>query len=149
MIPGSGEHGIVKDKKSSMPKLRFASTSSNASGDGDSLHCKDANITIGNDSSNSSNNVKHSKITCIKVGCDKIAMEGCIFHACRFCCGMYRKPINQFLGGTADVCLVHIKKKKDKQKKQKKNSKLNIRHNQYSSAPEKETENKEAKNAVI
>ena len=59
------------------------------------------------------------KKICSKDGCEKIAQHGCIFGACKFCCGVYQRPISQYLGGRAALCLIHHSKQKRKNKSTK------------------------------
>jgi asparagine synthetase B (glutamine-hydrolysing) len=64
--------------------------------------------------SHDSNAVKKVKSPCSKKKCDKLAQHGCIFGACKLCCGMYQRPICQYLGGRANLCDTHNAKKKIK-----------------------------------
>jgi len=50
------------------------------------------------------------KIQCSMKNCEKVSQDGCIFGACKFCCGVYQRPINQYLGGRASLCQIHMKK---------------------------------------
>lgn len=62
---------------------------------------------------------KHVKTMCSREGCDKQALNECVFRACRLCCKFYQKPINQFLGAGAKVCTAHNTTKKSKAKNKK------------------------------
>lgn len=51
---------------------------------------------------------KQSRQTCIREGCTRPApSDGCVFNACKFCCGKLQGPISKFLGKSARCCPVH------------------------------------------
>jgi asparagine synthetase B (glutamine-hydrolysing) len=47
------------------------------------------------------------RLKCIRRGCTRFAVQSCIFHACKSCCGKLQGPINAFLGKRANLCRVH------------------------------------------
>lgn len=44
---------------------------------------------------------------CIREGCSRHALQGCIFQSCKFCCGKLQGPISSFLGKSARLCPTH------------------------------------------
>ena len=63
------------------------------------------------------------KIQCSMINCEKISQNGCIFGACKFCCGRYQRPISQYVGGRASLCCIHSNNQsKKKMKEDKKHS---------------------------
>jgi len=80
---------------------------------------KSKHLRFGGVDSSSSSSPKQ-KIECSMRNCAKVAQNNCLFRACKFCCGCYQRPINQFLGGRASLCSVHNNDKKGKNKSKKK-----------------------------
>lgn len=45
---------------------------------------------------------------CVRGGCNRSAPpHGCIFNACKFCCGKLQSPISKFLGQRVQICPAH------------------------------------------
>ena len=55
--------------------------------------------------------------TCAMQGCEKKSLPSCVFHACRFCCGRYQKPIKAYLGAGTNMCYAHYITSKEGKKK--------------------------------
>lgn len=50
----------------------------------------------------------NARPTCIRDGCTRLApYSGCIFQACKFCCGKVQGRISSYLGRSAKLCPVH------------------------------------------
>eukprot|EP00804_Cyclotella_cryptica_P002195 CCRYP_018257-RB/>CCRYP_018257-RB protein AED:0.13 eAED:0.13 QI:0/0.2/0.16/1/0/0/6/1140/520 len=60
-------------------------------------------------SSDSRNNSSiKQRLVCVRDGCSRPApLYGCVFRACKFCCGKLQSPISKFLGRSAQLCPVH------------------------------------------
>ena len=50
---------------------------------------------------------KDTSKNCIREGCSRHALQGCIFQSCKFCCGKLQGPISSFLGKSARLCPSH------------------------------------------
>lgn len=46
-------------------------------------------------------------LQCIREGCSRRALPGCIFQSCKFCCGKLQGSISSYLGKSARVCPTH------------------------------------------
>ena len=52
--------------------------------------------------------VPKSRSECIRVGCTRLAPQsGCVFKACKVCCGKLQGPISKYLGQRAMICPAH------------------------------------------
>jgi asparagine synthetase B (glutamine-hydrolysing) len=82
-----------RNDASQEPLLRFAN-SNNSNGkacDGSTIHTRSKKRSM-----------------CILDGCTRPApVNGCVFHACKFCCTKLQSPISKFLGGRAQICPAH------------------------------------------
>jgi len=61
----------------------------------------------GDKSSNGKESSKAARPTCIREGCSRLALHGCVFQACKFCCGKFQGPISSYLGKSARLCPAH------------------------------------------
>ncbi|KAL7504293.1 hypothetical protein ACHAXN_006034 [Cyclotella atomus] len=58
-----------------------------------------------NEKSDTSNNMTKRRQSCVCDGCNHSApLHGCIFNACKFCCGKLQSPISKFLGQRVQIC---------------------------------------------
>lgn len=64
--------------------------------------------------------------TCIRDGCARVALSGCVFQACKFCCGKLQGPISSYLGRSARLCPAHNGNNATTKKSSKAKSKTNV-----------------------
>jgi len=56
----------------------------------------------------SATKLSKQRTACVRDGCARPApLNGCVFQACKFCCGKFQSPISKFLGRSAQLCPVH------------------------------------------
>mmetsp|Transcript_10351 Transcript_10351/g.21479 ORF Transcript_10351/g.21479 Transcript_10351/m.21479 type:complete len:789 (+) Transcript_10351:102-2468(+) len=86
-VPSHSNKSVMKGGLDE-PLLRFA----NKNGESKQAFCKKSNV----------------QRQCVRMGCTRSAPpDGCIFGACRFCCGKLQGPISSFLGKAARLCPEH------------------------------------------
>ncbi|KAL7483226.1 hypothetical protein ACHAW6_008877 [Cyclotella cf. meneghiniana] len=102
LVQDIGNHSETQRKTtpSQEPLLRFAkvntSMASNESTKSASTH------------KTAATHFSKQRAACIRDGCARPApLYGCVFHACKFCCGKFQSPISKFLGRSAQLCPVH------------------------------------------
>ncbi|KAL7543079.1 hypothetical protein ACHAXR_012404 [Thalassiosira sp. AJA248-18] len=60
------------------------------------------------DKANNVNGSPKTRPTCIREGCTRLAPHsGCVFQACKWCCGKLQGPISSYLGKSARLCPAH------------------------------------------
>eukprot|EP00804_Cyclotella_cryptica_P002196 CCRYP_018257-RA/>CCRYP_018257-RA protein AED:0.00 eAED:0.00 QI:47/0/0.5/1/0/0.5/2/1384/733 len=103
LVGGMGNRSEMDRKAFSLhePLLRFAkgkpSMSSSDSRNNSSIN-KIAATSI----------MARQRLVCVRDGCSRPApLYGCVFRACKFCCGKLQSPISKFLGRSAQLCPVH------------------------------------------
>lgn len=71
-----------------------------------------------NDDETQRNRASSSKSSqsCIREGCSRHFQSGCIFQACKFCCGKFQGPISSYLGKSARLCPTHNHQQGEKAK---------------------------------
>ncbi|KAL7506437.1 hypothetical protein ACHAXN_003743 [Cyclotella atomus] len=71
-----------------------------------------AHTTSNDEKSETPHNMSRKRQGCVRDGCNRLAPpHGCIFNACKFCCGKLQSPISKFLGQRVQICPVHNRKK--------------------------------------